>query len=150
MPEPPTATASLPSAGGVPVAPPTGWALVASGLRAACMLLTRLPVGRSPIPAEARRWGAAFFPLVGLGLGLLGAALLMALEPRLGTRLAAAIAIAALLLVTGALHEDGLADTADALGGAQDRDRLFAILKDSRLGTYGVLALCLSMFVRIE
>jgi adenosylcobinamide-GDP ribazoletransferase len=48
------------------------------------------------------------------------------------------------------LHEDGLADTADALGGARDRDQLFAILKDSRLGTYGVLALVLSMLIRFE
>jgi adenosylcobinamide-GDP ribazoletransferase len=126
------------------------WATILGGLRAATMLLTRLPVGRRPVPVEARRWAAGWIPLVGAGLGLVGAGLLAWLEPRLGGRLSAALTIGVMLLVTGALHEDGLADTADALGGARERERLFAILKDSRLGTYGGLALIVSLLVRIE
>jgi adenosylcobinamide-GDP ribazoletransferase len=125
-------------------------AVLLGGLRAAGMLLTRLPLGRGPVPAASLPLAAGFIPLVGLALGVLGALLLRLLEPPLGARLAAALTIAVLLLATGALHEDGLADTADALGGARDREQLFAILKDSRLGTYGVLALLLSMIVRLE
>jgi adenosylcobinamide-GDP ribazoletransferase len=53
------------------------------------------------------------------------------------------------LLSTGALHEDGLADTADALGGATDRERVMAILKDSRIGTYGAAALILALLLRV-
>jgi adenosylcobinamide-GDP ribazoletransferase len=124
--------------------------ILVGGLRAACMLLTRFPVGSRSVPLEARRWAAAFLPLVGLGLGLLGALALAGLELRLAPRLAAALTIGLMLLTTGALHEDGLADTADALGGARTRERLFTILKDSRLGTYGVLALALSLLFRIE
>jgi adenosylcobinamide-GDP ribazoletransferase len=52
-------------------------------------------------------------------------------------------------LVTGAFHEDGLADTADALGGAFDREKLFAILKDSRIGSFGATALILVLLLRI-
>jgi adenosylcobinamide-GDP ribazoletransferase len=52
-------------------------------------------------------------------------------------------------LLTGAFHEDGLADTADALGGAYDRDRLFAILKDSRIGSFGAAALVMSLVLRV-
>ena len=130
--------------------PPGGWVQMVGGVRAAAMLLTRLPVGSAPVPPGARRWAAAWIPLVGAGLGLVGASLIAWMEPHLGGRLAAALTIGVMLLVTGALHEDGLADTADALGGARDREHLFAILKDSRLGTYGVLALVLSLLVRIE
>lgn len=130
--------------------PLTARALVelAGGLRAATALLSRLPVGRAPISAAARRWAAAWFPLVGAGLGAAGAGVLMLARPT-GPFLAATLAVAALLLLTGAFHEDGLADTADALGGASDRDRLFAILKDSRIGTYGAAALCMSLLVRV-
>jgi adenosylcobinamide-GDP ribazoletransferase len=130
--------------------PVRAWTILLDGVRAACMLLTRFPVGTRSLPPEARRWAAAFIPLVGLGLGLLGALVLAGLEQALAPRLASALTVGLLLLATGALHEDGLADTADALGGARDRERLFAILKDSRVGTYGVLALTLSLLVRIE
>lgn len=145
--EPSLATPQTPS-GARPGARPG--VILLDGLRAACMLLTRFPVGARPLADEARRWAAAFLPVVGLGLGLLGALALLGLGPPLGARLAAALTVGLMLLATGALHEDGLADTADALGGAYSRERLFAILKDSRLGTYGVLALVLTLFIRIE
>jgi adenosylcobinamide-GDP ribazoletransferase len=58
------------------------------------------------------------------------------------------LVIAALLLITGSLHEDGLADTADALGGAYTRERLFTILKDSRIGTFGAAALVVALALR--
>ena len=68
----------------------------------------------------------------------------------LGDLLAASLALLLTCLLTGALHEDGLADTADALGGGgADRDRVLAILKDSRHGSYGVLALIGSLLIRV-
>jgi adenosylcobinamide-GDP ribazoletransferase len=122
---------------------------VLGGFRAAVMVLTRVPMGRV-VGVEGRRWAAGWIPLVGAALGALGAGLLALLEPLLGGRLAAAVTVGLLLLLTGAIHEDGLADTADALGGARDREGVFAILKDSRVGTYGVLAVVIVLLLRIE
>jgi adenosylcobinamide-GDP ribazoletransferase len=121
-----------------------------SALRAALMLLTRLPVGRGPLSPAALRWGPALFPVAGAVVGAAGACVLALARPRAGGWVAAALALAATILLTGALHEDGLADSADALGGAPagDRARLFAILKDPRHGTFGVLALGLSLLTR--
>ena len=142
-------SAPEPSAVGPPAASRTdGNAL--GGLRAALMLLTRAPVGRRPLSAAARRWGAAFFPVVGALVALPGAAVLVVAGPSLGDLLAATLALLATCLLTGALHEDGLADTADALGGGgADRERILAILKDSRHGSYGVLALIGSLLIRV-
>src|SRR5204862_7906526 len=63
--------------------------------------------------------------------------------------LAALIAVAATVAVTGALHEDGLADTADGFGGGGERERKLQIMRDSRIGTYGVIALVLALGARI-
>lgn len=119
------------------------------GLRASFMLMTRLPVGTAPLSIAARRWAAAWFPLVGAVVGAAGAAVFAGVHARLGGFLAATLALSMTAALTGALHEDGLADTADALGGARDRERLFAILKDSRIGTYGALTLMLGLLLRI-
>ncbi|RIK85995.1 MAG: adenosylcobinamide-GDP ribazoletransferase, partial [Hyphomicrobiales bacterium] len=83
--------------------------------------------------------------LVGLGVG---AVAWLALALGLPASLAAAFALAAGIAVTGALHEDGLADTADGFGGGRDRDGKLAIMRDSRIGSYGVLALGLSLIAR--
>jgi adenosylcobinamide-GDP ribazoletransferase len=121
-----------------------------SALRAALMLLTRLPVGKAPLSPAGLRWGPAFFPLAGAVVGAAGAGVLAVCRPHAGGWLAAVLALAATILLTGALHEDGLADTADAFGGAPpgDRERLFAILKDPRHGSFGVLALVLALLMR--
>jgi adenosylcobinamide-GDP ribazoletransferase len=58
------------------------------------------------------------------------------------------MALTVQILITGALHEDGLTDTADGIGGGRDRERALAIMKDSRIGTYGALALILSVSLR--
>src|SRR5262249_56590715 len=72
----------------------------------------------------------------------------MARAIRLPSTLAAALALLATLLITGCLHEDGLADTADGLGGGSDRARKLEIMRDSRLGTYGACALMMSLLLR--
>src|SRR5271168_821970 len=100
------------------------------------MLLTRLPVGRSGGSDLARTVWA--FPVVGLVVGLLGGLVYWALA-RLGVPafLAASWAFVAILLVTGAFHEDGLADTVDGFGGGRTRERKLEIMRDSRIGAYG-------------
>jgi adenosylcobinamide-GDP ribazoletransferase len=121
---------------------------VLGGARAALAFLTRIPAGGGAIQDAAWRWAPAFFPLVGALVGA-GAALAWWATSSAGGVVAATIAVAASMLITGAFHEDGLADTADALGGAYDRDRLFEILKDSRVGTFGAAALVISIGLRI-
>lgn len=118
-----------------------------SGARAALAFLTRIPCGRSPIGKAAMQWAPAWFPVVGYLLGFLGCLVFVGLE-NAGSWVAAASTVAVLTLVTGAFHEDGLADTADALGGAFDREKIFAILKDSRIGSFGASALILSFLLR--
>jgi len=89
------------------------------------------------------------FPLVGAGIGAVVAlAFLLAQLLRLGDWPAALLAVFAGIALTGALHEDGLADTADGLIGGHDRDRRLEIMRDSRHGTFGVLALVLSVLLR--
>jgi adenosylcobinamide-GDP ribazoletransferase len=117
------------------------------GMRAAFVFLTRLPVGGFPYTEGEWRWAAAYFPLVGTVVGALAGWIDRALAP-LGLFPAALGAIGASLLVTGAFHEDGFADTCDALGGASDREKVFVILKDSRVGTFGACALVLSVVGR--
>ncbi len=115
----------------------------------AAAVLTRLPVGVA-LPAEGAIAAAGWaFPLVGAGIGVLAAlAFLIAELLGCGSAPAALIALAAGLALTGALHEDGLADTADGFGGGSSREEKLAIMHDSRHGSFGVLALVLSIGLR--
>jgi adenosylcobinamide-GDP ribazoletransferase len=119
-----------------------------AGARAALVFLTRIPCGRWPVSDHAQSWAPAWFPAIGFLLGLMGSAVLLGLS-RAGSMVAAVAVVAFLALITGAFHEDGLADSADALGGAFDRPKLFAILKDSRIGSFGATALVLVLLLRI-
>jgi adenosylcobinamide-GDP ribazoletransferase len=112
-------------------------------------LLTRLPVARfaavHPAPA-ACVWA---YPVVGVVVGGFGAAILAGgLAFGLPQSLAAIWALATTCLVTGGLHEDGLADTADGFGGGRTRERKLAIMRDSRIGSFGALALVFSLAIR--
>jgi adenosylcobinamide-GDP ribazoletransferase len=117
------------------------------GIRAAFVFLTRIPVGGFPYADAEWRAAPAYFPLVGAVVGAVAGAVDRLLLP-LGGLAAALLAIAASMLLTGAFHEDGLADTSDALGGAFDRDKLLVILKDSRIGTFGACAVVVSVVGR--
>ena len=110
--------------------------------------MTRVPVGGFPYSAEEWRWSSGWFPLVGLVIGGLCAAVWWLAVP-LGPWVAAMSVLVVSILATGAFHEDGLADTADALGGAYDREKIFTILKDSRVGAFGALALVISVAFRL-
>lgn len=116
----------------------------------ALVLLTRLPLPRLPESAFARQAKAAWaYPLAGLAVALpacgLGA---LALAGGLPAGPAAGLVITAQVLLTGAMHEDGLADAADGFWGGFERARRLEIMKDSRIGAYGVLALVLIMVLR--
>ena len=118
-------------------------------LAAAGALLTRLPVGRWAAGCDWARCVWAY-PLVGALVGGIGAGVYaLARALGLGAPVAAIWTLAALLLVTGGLHEDGLADTADGLGGGRSVERRLAIMRDSRIGSFGALALVLSCALRI-
>jgi adenosylcobinamide-GDP ribazoletransferase len=117
-------------------------------VRAAFVLFTRIPVGGFPYRPEDWAWASAHLPLVGLVLGAILAALRAVLGGGLDGLSAGFLVVGASMLLTGAFHEDGLADTSDALGGAHDRDKLFAILKDSRIGSFGAAALVVSIGAR--
>ena len=113
-------------------------------IRLAMMMLTRLPMGHLPEPAPTLGASAWAFPLVGIVTGSLAWAVLQgALALGASTTIAALLALAALAWATGALHEDGLADCADGLGGGRDRAHCLDIMRDSRIGSYGVVALVL-------
>ena len=115
----------------------------------ALRFFTRLPlpgwVGYSP---EALQRAPRYLPAVGLLVGGLGAAVYGAAGLVLPTPVAILLSMAATLYVTGAFHEDGLADTADGLGGGWDKARILAIMKDSRIGSYGVIALGLALLAK--
>ncbi len=114
----------------------------------ALMLLTRLPAGRLPDPVPGIGASAWAFPLAGLAVGG-GAALVLWLAAWvLPLSLAVLLALGAQIVLTGALHEDGLADCADGIWGGQAQARRLEILRDSRLGSYGALALLLSVALR--
>lgn len=110
--------------------------------RVAMMLLTRVPVGRlsDPVPSLAdARWA---YPLVGLVVGGFGwAAQSGAMALGLPQLPVALVAFGAMALLTGGLHHDGLADFADGIGGGHDKIHCLEIMRDSRIGSYGVLAL---------
>ena len=115
----------------------------------ALLLLTRLPAGRLPHPAPAIPASAWAFPLAGLAVGLIGGLTLWAAQALgLPAGVAAGLAVAAGLLATGALHEDGLADVADGFGGGGGRGQKLEIMRDSRIGSYGTLALIVCVGLR--
>lgn len=118
-------------------------------VRLAVAFLTRLPMGdfRHPGSLADAAWA---FPLVGVIVGGIGSAIyyganVIDLPPMIG----AFLTVAAMVLATGALHEDGLADVADGFGGGAVISRKLEIMRDSRIGSYGVLALVISVGLRV-
>ena len=118
-------------------------------LRAAVVFLTRIPVGvgrKGPPPlSQAVPW----FPMVGTIVGCLVGVVYLLASQALPATVAAVVAIAFGIAITGAFHLDGLADSADAFAGGTTVERRFEILKDSRLGTYGTSALVLVLFLEV-
>jgi adenosylcobinamide-GDP ribazoletransferase len=118
------------------------------GAVAAVAFLTRVPVGRVVVldAADVAR-GGALFPLVGAGIGAATGGIAYALADPLTPLLAALIGLAVAAVLTGVLHLDALADTADALG-ATTRERALEIMRDHSIGAYGGVALVLDLSVK--
>jgi adenosylcobinamide-GDP ribazoletransferase len=116
----------------------------------AIQYFTRVPmpawVGHS---AEHLSGAARYFPMVGVLIGAVGALVLWATGLVLPGPLPVILSTAFTVLITGAFHEDGLADTFDGLGGGATRERALEIMKDSRLGTFGTAALVLTLLIKI-
>lgn len=116
----------------------------------ALQFLTRVPVPAwVGYDARLMRRAVRHFPLVGALVGAFGAAIGWAASGFWSPMVAAALAVAATVWLTAAFHEDGLADTFDALLGAAPREKALAIMKDSRIGTYGGVALVLTLLLRV-
>lgn len=112
---------------------------------------TRIPVPELSdfYPDELNR-SAKYFPLVGVFVGMIGAGAFVLAAKFLPHSIALLISMAMTIYVTGAFHEDGLADSADGLGGGWDKARIIAIMQDSRLGTYGAIALFFMLFAKYQ
>jgi adenosylcobinamide-GDP ribazoletransferase len=111
---------------------------------------------RIPVPPHAGfdeselNHSAKYFPLIGVIVGLLAAGVYMMSAAFLPQSIAILVSMASTIYLTGAFHEDGLADSADGLGGGWNRAQILTIMQDSRLGTYGAVALCLILFAKFQ
>jgi adenosylcobinamide-GDP ribazoletransferase len=121
--------------------------------RIAAAFLTRLPVGLLgglPVSSGNLAQASRTFPLVGILIGGISAIVYgLAVDLGLSAILSAVLAVAAGLIVTGALHEDGLADLADGLGARGDRAARLAAMRDSHIGVFGTLALILAVLANV-
>ena len=113
----------------------------------AVQFLTRFPIRLSqPVEHSA---AIPWFPIVGALIGAIGGGIAVGLGELVPPAVAGAVAVAIVLQLTGAFHEDGLADVADAFGGGTTPERRVEILKDPRHGTYGVTAIATTIVVRV-
>ncbi len=121
---------------------------VADGLAAALVFLTVAPL---PLRgATGSRWAPAWFPVVGALVGAVAGGLRYGFDHLLGSVPATVLAASALVLVTGALHQDGLADCADGIGARGDRARRLAVMREPQVGVFGVLAVVLWLLLLIS
>lgn len=112
---------------------------------------TRIPVPSFPNFNESDlNHCAKYFPLIGIVVGLIGAASFALSAEFLPQNVAVLISMVATIYLTGAFHEDGLADSTDGLGGGWGREQILTIMQDSRLGTYGAVAVILMLFAKFQ
>jgi adenosylcobinamide-GDP ribazoletransferase len=118
-------------------------------LLVAFQFLTRLPVpAAGELPPDALAESARFFPIVGAIVGYGAVVIDLIVAPRAGRSASVALILIYLVVVTGGLHEDGLADAADGFGGGWTKDRVLAIMRDSHVGSFGALAIGCSLLAR--
>lgn len=122
----------------------------AADLCVAATILTRIRIPESLVDPARMSASAWTYPIVGAVVGLCGGGTLWFSHNilNLPASASALIALGTMILITGALHEDGLADCADGLGGGRDKQRALDIMKDSRMGAYGVVILVLFLLGR--
>jgi adenosylcobinamide-GDP ribazoletransferase len=118
-------------------------------LLVATEFLTRLPMPAQPDPpSDALAESARFFPMVGAIIGLGAIAVDFIVVRRAGRNVSVVLILIYLVIVTGGLHEDGLADAADGFGGGWTKDRVLTIMRDSNIGSFGALAIGCSLLAR--
>ncbi|MBU0753450.1 MAG: adenosylcobinamide-GDP ribazoletransferase [Gammaproteobacteria bacterium] len=118
---------------------------------AALRFFTRLPVpGWVGHSAQQLNHAARYFPLIGVIVGTIGAGVTLAAALLWPMSLAILAGMAATLLATGAFHEDGLADSIDGFGGGWTREQVLAIMKDSRIGSYGAIGIALVLLAKYQ
>lgn len=115
---------------------------------AGLMFLTRLPAPWAVHDDAGVARSAPYFPLIGAVIGVIGGGTYALASAVLPPGVAAGLALAAGLIATGALHEDGLADLCDGLGGGTTREQALEIMRDSRIGAFGALGLLVSVGLR--
>ena len=112
--------------------------------------LTRIPVRSDGHYSELRMAEIPrYFPLVGALIGAVGGAVFFVAHELLSLGSAVLVSVAATMALTGAFHEDGLADTFDGVGGGMIKSKALEIMRDSRLGTYGTLAVVVALLLKI-
>lgn len=110
---------------------------------------TRIPVPNfSDFKESDLNHSAKYFPLIGIIVGLFGAGSFVISAQFLPQNVAVLISMVVTIYLTGAFHEDGLADSADGIGGGWTREQILTIMQDSRLGTYGVVTLFIALFTK--
>jgi adenosylcobinamide-GDP ribazoletransferase len=114
----------------------------------AFQFMTRIPISGLPHERHGLARAAKFFPVVGLAIGLVAAGIERALAARVQPQVLALVLIVYLVLITGALHEDGLADAADGFGGGWTKEKILLIMRDTRIGSFGAVAVTLSLLSR--
>jgi adenosylcobinamide-GDP ribazoletransferase len=115
----------------------------------AVQYLTRVPIPRrESFPPEALAQATIFFPVVGLLIGLGAVGLNKAFSEFVSRRVVVVLILIYLVVLTGGLHEDALADAADGFGGGWSKEQMLDIMRDSRIGSFGALAVALSLLVR--
>jgi adenosylcobinamide-GDP ribazoletransferase len=118
-------------------------------IRLAASFLTILPVAIESADESDVAGSMAWFPLIGLAMGLALVCEDRALAFVLPQAARSAVVVLSMAVLSGALHLDGLADTADALGAGRDRIRALEILRDSRIGTFGAIALFFALGLKV-
>ncbi|MGH9354245.1 MAG: adenosylcobinamide-GDP ribazoletransferase [Terriglobia bacterium] len=115
----------------------------------AVQFLTRVPVLRMRAASpNALAQATIFFPIVGLLIGLGAVGLNLVLLPHVNRKVVVVLILTYLVVVTGGLHEDALADAADGFGGGWNKDQILNIMRDSRIGSFGAVAVTLSLLAR--
>lgn len=109
----------------------------------ALFFYSRIPAGKINYSEENLTKAFRYFPLVGIIVGAIGGGIFLLSRWIFPVSVALVISVAVMVLVTGALHEDGLSDFFDGFGGGRDKERILAIMKESTIGAYGVIALIL-------
>lgn len=116
----------------------------------AVMFFTRIPIHLNDFDEVDLNKSTRFFPLVGILVGTLGALVFWLADILLPLEVAVLLSMAATILLTGAFHEDGLADAVDGLGGGWSKEQVLAIMVDSRIGSYGAIGLVMVLLTKYQ